>query len=157
MQNDGSIYSNLISMFSSGHFFSFHKGRCKKKRFFWRSFPNVGGWGGWFPNKVQTPQNPPKGPQKSPFSTQISPFDFPDLTKNPGVGKHIWERSPKKTLFLLLPLMDVLITHNCSAFEPSAVTATVLMCFLSWEDQPTNGRHMSVSKQRYNQLCRADF
>ena len=49
------------------------KGRYKKKTFFfWLSFPNVGGWGGWFPSKVQTPQNPPKSPRKSPFSTQIS-------------------------------------------------------------------------------------
>ena len=63
----------------------------KKKR----SFPNVGGWGGWFPNKVRTPQNPPKSPRKSPFSTQISPFVFPNLTK-----------TQKKRVFVLcLPLV----------------------------------------------------
>ena len=27
----------------------------KKTFFFGRSLPNVGGWGGWFPNKVETP------------------------------------------------------------------------------------------------------
>ena len=57
------------------------KAAKKKKFFFGKSFPNVGGWGGWFPNKVQTPQNPPKLPRKSPFLTQISPFVFPNLTK----------------------------------------------------------------------------
>ena len=32
------------------------KGGCQKKKgFFGRSLPNVGGWGGWIPNKVQTP------------------------------------------------------------------------------------------------------
>ena len=36
----------------------------KKNVFFGKSFPNVGGWGGCFPNKVQTPQNPPKSPRK---------------------------------------------------------------------------------------------
>ena len=64
----------------------FHKGSCQKKKpvFFGRSLPNMGGWGGWLPNKVQTPQNPPKSPRKSPFSTQISPFVFPNLTKTLG-------------------------------------------------------------------------
>ena len=56
----------------------------KKKRFFGISFPNVGGWGGWFPNKVQIPQKKTKSPRKSPFSTRISPIVFPNLTKTLG-------------------------------------------------------------------------
>ena len=56
----------------------------KKPFFFGRSLPNMGGWGGWLPNKVQTLQNPPKLPRKSPFSTQISPFVLPNLTKTLG-------------------------------------------------------------------------
>ena len=61
------------------------EGSCQKKTvFFGRSLPNVGGWGGWLPNKVQTPQNPPKLPRKSPFSTRISPFVLPNLTKTQG-------------------------------------------------------------------------
>ena len=67
----------------------------KWNRFFGKVFPNVGGWGGWFPKKVQTPQNPPKLPiKKSPFSTQISLFVFPNLTKPWWVGKQIWENFP---------------------------------------------------------------
>ena len=46
----------------------------QKNVFFGISFPNVGGWGGWFLNKVQTPQNPPNSPRKLTFSTRISPF-----------------------------------------------------------------------------------
>ena len=73
--------------------------RPSKKTFFGRFLPNVGGWGGWFPNKVQTPQNHPKSPQKSPFSTRISPFVLPNLTK---ALKQIWDfgRYPKKKFFL---------------------------------------------------------
>ena len=46
----------------------------QKTPFFGRSLPNVGGWVGWFPNKVQTTQNLAKSPRKLPFSTRISPF-----------------------------------------------------------------------------------
>ena len=78
-------------------------GSRQKKRFFLNVFPNVGGWGSWFPNKVQTPQtHPPKSPRKSPFLTQISPFVFPNLEKKTWgewVGKQIWERYPKKNVF----------------------------------------------------------
>ena len=40
------------------------------------------------------------------FFTQISPFVFPNLTKPWGgwVGKHIWERYPKKKVFLAASL-----------------------------------------------------
>ena len=50
-----------------------NKGSHPKKRFFGKSFPNMGGCGGWFPNKVQTP-----------FLTRISLFVFPNLTKTLG-------------------------------------------------------------------------
>ena len=76
-------------------------GLPKKTFFFGISFPNVGGWGCWFPNKVQTPQNPPKFPRKSPFSTQISPF-VSQISQKPWggwLGKQIWERYPKKKRF----------------------------------------------------------
>ena len=75
----------LKKYFPRIHFFKMtpSKGSCQKKKtvFFGRSLPNMGGWGGWLPNKVQTPQNPPKSPRKSPFSTRISPFVLPNLTK----------------------------------------------------------------------------
>ena len=83
---------------------SFNLGKLPKKKnvFFGRSLPNVGGWGGWFPNKVQTPQNPRKPPRKSPFLT----FRFPKSHKNPGVGG--WENRfgkdiKKKRFFWQLP------------------------------------------------------
>ena len=71
---------------------SFRKG-VQNYFFFERSLPNVGGWGGWFPNKVQTP----KSPRKSPFLTQISPFLFPNLTKTLGWvhGFTHWGNFPK--------------------------------------------------------------
>ena len=76
----------------------------QKKRFFGRSFPNVGGWGGWFPNKVQTPQTPPQIPRKSPFSTQISPFVFPNLTKTLGWVNTFGKYLPKNVfLFNAFP------------------------------------------------------
>ena len=59
-------------------------GLPKKTFFFGISFPNVGGWGGWFPNKVQTPQKKNKSTRKSPFSTRITPFVFPNLIKTLG-------------------------------------------------------------------------
>ena len=42
-----------------------------------------GRWGGWLPNKVQTPQKN-KSPRKSPFLTRISPFALPNLTETLG-------------------------------------------------------------------------
>ena len=94
------IFGSLLQAFLCTHS-DWCKGRYKNKRFFGTSFPNVGGWGGWFPNKVQTPQNPTKSPRKSPFSTQILPFVFPNITKTLGwVCKQIWERPPKKAWLL---------------------------------------------------------
>ena len=59
----------------------------------------------------QTRSKPLKSPRKSPFSTQISPFVFPNLTKTLGwVGKQIWERSPKKTFFWT-PSLNAKVTH----------------------------------------------
>ena len=73
----------------------------KKKVKFGKVFPNVGGWGVWFPNKVQTPQNPPKSPRKLPFLTQISPFVFPNLTKTLGWVNRFGKGFPKKNGFFL--------------------------------------------------------
>ena len=78
---------------------NWNKGSCQKKTFFFGiSFPNVGGWGGWFPNKVQTPQNLPKSPWKSPFSTWISPFVLPNFTKTLGWVNTFW-RDLKQLFF----------------------------------------------------------
>ena len=79
-------------------------GKASKKTFFGRSFPNVGGCGGWFPNKVQTP------------------LSFSQISQKPRggwVGKHIWERSPKKKLFLdAFPYLDCTIfVHIFHLFE----------------------------------------
>ena len=61
------------------------------------------GWVVWLiPKQGSKPSKKTKSPQKSLFSTQISPFVFPNLTKNPRdgwVGKQIWERYPKKKRF----------------------------------------------------------
>ena len=60
------------------------KGGCQKKKFFWDIFPKCG-WVGWLiPKQCSNPSKPPKSPRKSPFSTQISPFVFPNLTKTLG-------------------------------------------------------------------------
>ena len=40
------------------------------QKIFWEISPKSG----WVPNKVQTPQDLPKSPRKSSFSTRISPF-----------------------------------------------------------------------------------
>ena len=54
-----------------------------KHVFFGRFLPNVGGWGGWFPNKVQTPK---KKTNHHAFFDLNFTFHRPNLTKNPGVG-----------------------------------------------------------------------
>ena len=62
-------------------------------------FPKCG-WVGWLIPK-QGP-NPPKLPRKLAFSTQISPFVFPNLTKKTWggcMGSHIGETFPNKTVF----------------------------------------------------------
>ena len=63
-----------------------HLGKLpKKKRFFGKSFPNVGGWGGWFPNKVQTPQSPQITPKIAFFDPNFTKRS-PKSHKSPGVG-----------------------------------------------------------------------
>ena len=83
------------------------QGRRKKHVLFGRFLPNVGGWGGWIPNKVQTPQNPPKSP-KIAFCDPNFTFRFPKSHKNPGVGGWVnrFEKDiPKKNIFFgYLPL-----------------------------------------------------
>ena len=73
----------------------------KKRTFFWEISPKCG-WGGWFPNKVQTAK-------KNKITPKIAEFHllFSQISQKPWGGwvdKHIWERSPKKKhFFLLLP------------------------------------------------------
>ena len=56
----------------------------QKKPFFWDIFPKCG-WVGWLiPKQGPNHSNPPKLPRKLPFSTKISPFVFPNLTKTLG-------------------------------------------------------------------------
>ena len=57
----------------------------QKKPFFGRSFPNVGGWGGWFPNKVQTPQNPPNHPENRLFRPEFH-LSFSQISQKPWGG-----------------------------------------------------------------------
>ena len=76
-----------------------------KKTFFWEISPKCG-WVVWLipkqgPNLSKPPQITPKIALVDPNFTFCSPKSH----KNPGVGKQIWERSPKKkTFFLRLPL-----------------------------------------------------
>ena len=66
-----------------------------KKSFLRKIFPNVGGWGGWFPKAVQTPQNCPKN--RLLFYPNFF-FCFPISHKNPGVGG--WIHTLRKTFQL---------------------------------------------------------
>ena len=78
----------------------------KKNRFFlWRFLPNVGGWGGWFPSKVQNPKKKTNHPENRLFRPKVH-LSFSQITQKPWGGwvlKQIWERSPKKNVFLRLP------------------------------------------------------
>ena len=65
-QNEGKAHNSRFGEEEEkncSNFWGIGKVPPPKKRFFWRFLPNVGGWGGWFPNKVQTPQNPPNYPE----------------------------------------------------------------------------------------------
>ena len=75
----------------------------KKRLFFGKFLPNMGGWGHSFPNE-----------NHNFWTNENSPFVFPNLTKTLGwVGKHIWERYPKKTIFLYLPLSAFIRRFDC--------------------------------------------
>ena len=70
----------------------------KEKYFFWEFFPKYG----W--SDSQTRSKPLKTPQvtlKIAFFNLNFTFCSTKSHKNPGVGKHIWERSPKKNTFFL--------------------------------------------------------
>ena len=85
-----------------------------KKCFFGRYLPNVDGWGGWFPNKVQTPQNPPNCPEKFLFLPKFH-LSFSQISQKPWGGwvvKQIWERFPKFFFFLQLPLGHLFPGHK---------------------------------------------
>ena len=74
----------------------------KKKRFFWDIFPKYG-WVGWLiPKQGSNPSEPPPPPKITPKIALFDPnftFRFPKFHKNPGVGKQIWDMSPKKRVF----------------------------------------------------------
>ena len=75
----------------------------KKNVFFWEIFPKCG-WVGWlFPKQGPNPSKPPK---IAFFDTNFT-FRFPKSHKNPGVGKQIWERFPKKTFFFLAASLKI--------------------------------------------------
>ena len=57
----------------------------KKQVFLWRFLPNVGGWGGWFPSKVQNAKKKKITPKIAFFDPKFT-FRSPKSHKNPGVG-----------------------------------------------------------------------
>ena len=63
---------------------------------------------------VVIPKPPPNHPENCPFFTRISPFVFPNLTKNPGVGSKIWESfPPKKTFFFYFLGTPLMMSFKC--------------------------------------------
>ena len=80
------------------------------------TFPNMVGWGGWFPNRHKTPKN---YPENRLFWPEYH-LSFSQISQKPWggwVGKQIWERSPKKTrLFFLTPSLIKIqfIQNTCS-------------------------------------------
>ena len=58
------------------------KGRSKENTLFWKVFPKMGGWGGWFPNRPKNPQITPK----TAFCHPNFSFRVPESHKNPEVG-----------------------------------------------------------------------
>ena len=104
-------FSFSIHCFRRFSFIDIIKGEPSKKCFFWKVFPNIGGLGGWFPNKVQNP----KSPRKSPFLTRISPFS--QISQKPWSGwmggfTHLWKLS-KKTFFWRLPVYVIYLSLYC--------------------------------------------
>ena len=103
----------------------------------------MGGWGCWFPNKVQ---NSSKSPRKSPLFTRISPFVFPNLTKALGwVGcfKNLGNFSQIKPLFVLVPSLswrDFLFVNSLKDFRlnyqwPRRLVRPIIFCvgLMDWE------------------------
>ena len=101
-----------------------NKGSCQKTGFFWEISPKCG-WVGWLTPK-QGP-NPSKPPQIAPKIALFDPnftFRSPKSHKNPGVGKQIWERSPKKPFFYTFPkkLIFLLLHIACIAHAEQIIT-----------------------------------
>ena len=97
------------------------KGRRKKNRCSGGGFSQM--WVGWVAD-FQTPQNLPKSPWKSPFSTRISPIVLPNLKKTQGaVGwvKRFGRDLPKKRCFFTpsLTCNDTwpIFLHNTPKYE----------------------------------------
>ena len=73
---------------------------AKKNRFFWEISPKCG-WVGWLtPKQGPNPSKPPQITPKIAFFDPNFTFRSPKSHKNPGVGKQIWERFPKKNGFI---------------------------------------------------------
>ena len=88
----------------------------KKRLFLGKFLPNMGGWGHSFPNE-----------NHNFWTNENSPFVLPNLTKTLGwVGKQIWERSPKKNIFL----------DSFPKCESDALT--------HWEDVSTNFTNVTL-------------
>ena len=89
-----------------------------QKKFFWEISPKYG-WVGW------------------PFSTRISPFVLPNLTKTLGwVGNQIWERSPEKKRYFWTPfLICVIVSWYCIISRPRLIINSSLPigCQFIWE------------------------
>ena len=99
-----SIYSHIvISKYKSFNTIIFFRGAVKKiNGFIWESFLKCG-WMGWLiPKQGPTPSKPPQITLKIALFDPNFPYRSPKSQENTGcgwVGKKIWERSPKKTLF----------------------------------------------------------
>ena len=83
--------------------FELYKGKPQQKKPF---FSPKCGWVGWLIHKpLKTPQNPPNHPENRPFRPKfhLSFSQISQKTWGGWVGSthwvHIWERSPKKTVF----------------------------------------------------------
>ena len=79
------------------------EGGCQKKRFFGDIFPQCW-WVGWLiPKQGPNPSKPPHIAPKIAFFDPNFTFRFPKSHKKPWggwMGKQIWERYPKKNVFL---------------------------------------------------------
>ena len=79
------VKNMLFPSFSDLDFQDCNRAPPNKKKNFGRFLPNVGGWRGWFPNKVQTPKKNQTTPKIAFFDPNFT-FRFPKSHKNPGVG-----------------------------------------------------------------------
>ena len=86
------------------------KGSCQKKTFFLGYLSQM--WVGGVADS-QTRSKPLKTPPNCPENCLFRPkfhLSFSQISKNPGVGKQIWERSPPKKVFFTPSLIEII--HN---------------------------------------------